>query len=249
MTDDDDAAAPRTILYQFPAMLGLPNASPPCMKVETYLRFRKLPYRTEIRSTRQSPSGQLPFATMPDGRVLADSERIIDALEAEWEAAGKGPALDAGLSDAERGLSTLLCTTFERDLYWQIVWSRWGEDATWRAFFGEMRTHLPWLLANGPVMPMARRKVVKRLKVEGLSREKRAAIPVKAQAILDTLAQILGDKPFFLGDAPRRIDMTAYAGLSSAMDQTLDTPLTRAANAMPTLLAYQRRMKALTFGG
>ena len=34
-------------LYQFPPALGLPNASPFCMKLETYLRMAGLPFENK----------------------------------------------------------------------------------------------------------------------------------------------------------------------------------------------------------
>jgi hypothetical protein len=41
-------------LYQFPPNLGLPNMSPLCMKVETYLRMAALPYECPRGSMRAS---------------------------------------------------------------------------------------------------------------------------------------------------------------------------------------------------
>ncbi len=69
-----------TVLHQFPAMLGLPNASPFCMKLETFLRLAGLDYTiAEEDDPRVSPTKRLPFIEA-DGRVIPDSEACIRYL-------------------------------------------------------------------------------------------------------------------------------------------------------------------------
>ena len=49
-------------LYQFPPALELPNASPFCMKLETYLRMAGLPFESVYTlNLRRAPKGKLPF--------------------------------------------------------------------------------------------------------------------------------------------------------------------------------------------
>ena len=51
-------------LHQFPSAWGLPNASPFCMKVETYLRMCNLPYTTvNVLNPAKGPKGKLPYIT------------------------------------------------------------------------------------------------------------------------------------------------------------------------------------------
>jgi hypothetical protein len=48
-------------LHQFAPAFGLPNASPFCMKVETYLRMAGLPYeRVNSGDVLRAPKGKLP---------------------------------------------------------------------------------------------------------------------------------------------------------------------------------------------
>src|SRR5690606_6218387 len=72
---------PMIELHQFRPFWGLPNASPFCMKAETYLRYRGLPFRAVPSGPRRSPTGQIPFI-VDDGQVIADSEAIIRHYEA-----------------------------------------------------------------------------------------------------------------------------------------------------------------------
>jgi len=84
-------------LYQFPSAWGLPNASPFCMKVETYLRMCNLPYTTvNVLNPAKGPKGKLPYIT--DGsNVVADSGLILDYLKKTH-----GDVLDARLGSVER---------------------------------------------------------------------------------------------------------------------------------------------------
>ena len=74
-------------LYQFAPAFGLPNASPFCMKVETYLRMAGLPHELVNDGLRvmKAPKGKLPFID-DDGVVVADSTFIIEHLQRRYGA-------------------------------------------------------------------------------------------------------------------------------------------------------------------
>ena len=72
-------------LCQFHRIWGLPNASPFCMKVETYLRMIKLPYDVRfISNPQQASKGKLPYIQI-DGKNHPDSEFIIDELKYRFD--------------------------------------------------------------------------------------------------------------------------------------------------------------------
>src|SRR5262249_45361546 len=67
-------------LFQFPRMFGIPNLSPFCCKLETWLRITRIPYEVVDSDPRKAPKGKLPF--IEDGGVrIGDTSLIIDHLK------------------------------------------------------------------------------------------------------------------------------------------------------------------------
>jgi glutathione S-transferase len=229
-------------LYQFAPAFGLPNASPFCMKVETYLRMAGLPFELDSGANPlKTPKKKLP--TIDDGGTLvADSTFIIDHLKARY-----GDPLDAALTAPERAVATAFQRLFEENLYWALVHTRWADDADWpktsAAFFGGMAPPLRWF-----VPALARRGLLSELHGQGMGRHSVAEIHAIGCRDVSAIADFLADKPYMLGAQPTSLDATAYAFLANLLWAPFDTPIQRHAQARPTLQAYCQRMKARYFG-
>lgn len=228
-------------LYQFPPAFGLPNMSPFCMKVETYLRMAGLPYECPRGADlRKSPKGKMPYID-DNGKVVADSTFIIDYLKATY-----GDTLDAHLTPAQRALGVVIQRTFEESLYWPVVHSRWIDDIGFakvnQAVFGRMTFPLRQVI---PIV--ARRGLRKQLHAQGTGRHTRDEIYAIGCRDITALADLLGDQPYFLGDEPASIDATAYAFLANLLWVPIDLPMRAHAATFANLEAYCRRMKARYF--
>ncbi|KAK5984324.1 hypothetical protein GCK32_003131 [Trichostrongylus colubriformis] len=66
-------------LYQFPRSKTIPNLSPFCLKIETFLKVNKIPYRACSTLIGRSQYGMLPFIEL-NGEHIADSQIIINRL-------------------------------------------------------------------------------------------------------------------------------------------------------------------------
>jgi len=228
-------------LFQFAPAFGLPNASPFCMKMETYLRMVGLPFElVNSGDVFKAPKHKLPYID-DDGVVVADTSFIIDYLKGRY-----GDPLDATLTARERALATAFQRLIEENLYWAVVHSRWIEDAGWartkEAFFGAMPPPLRWFVPT-----LARRGLRAEMRGHGMGRHSAAEIHTIGRRDLTAIADFLAEKPFMLGEQPTSLDATAHAFLANLIWAPVDSSLQRHAQERPTLEAYCQRMKARYF--
>lgn len=224
-------------LYQFPPAFGLPNASPFCMKVETYLRMAGLAYECPRGASHlKAPKGKLPYIEDGD-KVVADSTFIIEYLKRAY-----GDSLDSRLGAAERATALAFQRLLEENLYWTAVYSRWIDEAGFararEAFFARLSLPLKLVLPH-----LAQRGVRAQLRGHGMGRHSRDEIYAIGCRDLTALADFLGEKPFFMGGRPVALDASAYAFLANVLWVPVESPLQRHAQKYPNLEAYCRRMK------
>lgn len=228
-------------LFQFAPAFGLPNASPFCMKMETYLRMAALPFElVNSGNVMKAPKHKLPYID-DGGTVVADTTLIIEYLKGRY-----GDPLDAALSPAERAVATAFQRLIEENLYWAVVQTRWAEPEGWaktrEAFFGTMAAPLRWF-----VPALARRGLLAEMRGHGMGRHSEAEIHAIGCRDVTAVADFLADKPFMLGEQPTSLDATAHAFLANLLWAPVDSPIQRLARSRPTLQAYCERMKARYF--
>jgi len=224
-------------LYQFPPAFGLPNPSPFCFKVENYLRMTGEPFELKSGNPQKAPKGKLPFIK-DGGVVISDSTHILDHLKKT-----RGDKLDKDLSAHDRALAHLIRRTFEEGLYFCLVYSRWVDDVGWQAgkdtFFATMPA-----IARAIVPGIARRMIKKQVHAQGTGRHAPEDIYAIAAEDVAAMAEILGEKPYFLGDSPTSVDATAYAFLALMLWTPLPEAVLAAVKKHPNLVAYCERMKS-----
>lgn len=229
-------------LYQFPAAFGLPNASPFCMKVETYLRMAGLAYSCRYGMYQlRAPKKKLPY--IKDGEhIIADSHLIIDHLKSAY-----GDRLDAALTPAQQARGTAILRLLEDSLYWVLLYARWIDAAGWAmtrpAFFGALPAPL-----RAFVPLIARRALAQQLRAQGIGRHQPRDIYNIGAEDIAALSLLLGDQAYFLGEAPSSVDAAAYAFLANIVDVPLDLPPRQAAHSRANLPAYCERMRARYYG-
>ncbi|KTD25851.1 MULTISPECIES: glutathione S-transferase family protein [Legionella] len=223
-------------LYQFPGIWGLPNASPFCLKVETYLRMAEIPFEIRfVRNPRKAPKGKLPFIKMDD-KTLADSELIIDYLKGKV-----GNVLDRNLNKEQKALSVVLDNTFAERLYWIMVYMRWQYEPNWpiinKAFFDKMPT-----LSKLFVPAIVRKNILKTLYAQGMGRHNYDEILEMGYKTLDAIVDLLGENKYFHGSEPSSIDATAFAFLANIVWLPYEDALKTHLNKQATVLSFCDRM-------
>ena len=90
---------------------SVPNFSPPCMKLETYLRMTKIPYECD-NSFKMSSKGKMPWIEY-NGQEISDSNFCIEFLNKEF-----GVDVDDHLSDEQKGIARAALVMLEENTYW-----------------------------------------------------------------------------------------------------------------------------------
>lgn len=206
-------------LFQFPPMWNMPNVSPFCMKIETYLRMTQLPYqKIQKRDPRKSPKGKLPFIE-DDGIKITDSDFIIRYLKQKY-----GDYLDAHLTAEQKSQGLALQRMLEEHLYWVMLYFRWVDPHNWpvtkKAFFGDLsilsRRILPFII---------QKNIIKALYAQGVGRHHPEEISQLGLDDLKALNTILNHHPFLLGENPTSLDASGYAFIANILDVPIESPL------------------------
>lgn len=225
-------------LYQFPALWGLPNFSPFCAKLETWLRMAGLPYQLHVlRLPARAPKGKLPYIVDGEQRI-GDSSQAIDYLIATY-----GDRLDAHLSAAQRATALAFQRLLEESLYWTVLYSRWFDSANWpavrQALFGDLPPGLRTL-----VPLLARSKLRRDILGHGYGRHTLQQLYAIGCRDLDALATQLGQQPYIMGEFPCSLDACVFGFAINLLWAPLDNPIKAHAQRYPQLDAYCRRMWA-----
>ena len=228
-------------LYQFPRSWGIPNPSQFCVKIETYLRLARLPYRIESAIPFQAPLGKLPFI-IDDQQKIGDSRLIIAHLKAIH-----GDELDSWLTPGQKGIATAMQRLLEEHLYWVGMLTRWDySEANWQANRQAIFGWLPPVVRDlGAIY--YRWRIKGQLLGHGLGRLSEEAAFSLGREDLDALSEFLADKPYFMGERSCSLDASAYGILINTLGCPIESPLKDYALTRTNLVAYCQRIQAECF--
>jgi glutathione S-transferase len=224
-------------LYTFGPAFGLPDASPFVTKAEMLLKLAGLPYQARRGSLRRAPKGKLPY--LDDmGRIVAEPTMIRWHIEKTYHI-----DFDAGRSAAERGIAWAAEKLMEDHLYWAVARVRWLDQANFDKGPAQFFRGVP-APVRGLAERLVRYKVRKTLWGQGLGRHSEEDLVALASKGVTSIADILGDKPYLMGNAPCGADATLFAFAGSLLCPVFDTPIRTAAEGHANLVAYMERMRA-----
>lgn len=224
-------------LVQFPLIWGR-NVSPFTLKLESWLRLAEIPYTTRATTELgRAPRHKLPYIE-DGGQVIGDSSLIIAHLKAS-----RGIDPDAGLSAHELAEALALQRLLEDHLYYVIGYSRWVDPEGWAsvgpAFFESFPAPL-----RPPARLLVRRRMARLLHLQGLGRFSRDEVYASGRDDLRACAELLGERPFFLGERLTTIDAVAFGFLANILLVPVETGLKRMAQDLPNLVAWTEAMEA-----
>ncbi|MDE2388447.1 MAG: glutathione S-transferase family protein [Betaproteobacteria bacterium] len=222
-------------LHQFERTWGIPNLSPFCCKIETYLRMAGIEHDIKPALPMRAPKGKLPYIT-DNGQTLGDSRFIIEYLKSAYK------NLDNGLTGEELAISAAMQRLLEEHLFWAALYSRWQyTDENWQvnkqAIFGVLPPIIRDIAAN-----RWRKKIQQQIYGHGMGRHQAEEIFALGKQDIDALAAYLGGKPYFLGDQPTTLDASAFGLLINISDCPIESPLKEYALTKENLVAYNERI-------
>jgi glutathione S-transferase len=222
-------------LFTFGPAWGLPDPSPFVTKAHVLLKLAGLVYRTDTSGFRRAPKHKLPYIE-DDGRLIADSTFIRWHLEERYRV-----DFDRGLSPSERAIAWAVEKMLEDHLYWAMLDERWMVDRNFEkgpaVFFRAVPPPF-----RGLVCGLVRRSVARRLRGHGLGLHSRPEIERLALRAVDSVAAILGDRPYLMGAAPCGADATAFAFIAGLLCPLFESPIRAGAEQHANLVAYADRM-------
>lgn len=222
-------------LYQFERTWGIPNLSPFCCKIETYMRMAGIEHEIKPALPMRAPKGKLPYID-DDGKKLGDSRFIVTYLKSAYT------DLDAVLTAEELAVSTAMQRLLEEHLFWVVLYSRWQyTDENWqinkKAIFNPLPPIIRDIVAN-----LWRKKIQQQIYGHGMGRHQTEEIFALGKQDIDALAAHLGHKSYFFGDRPTTLDASAFGLLINISGCPIESPLKEHALTKENLVAYSKRI-------
>jgi glutathione S-transferase len=227
-------------VFQFPRMFAIPNLSPFCCKLETWLRIAGIAYDTvDTGDPRKGPHGKLPFIE-DGGARIADTSVIIRHLK---ETRGVDP--DARLDASQRATALVVQRTLEEHYAFVLAYTHlYREDGLHhtRSRFDAIPVLLRPLVARA-----VKGQIRKILWFQGLLRHSDGEIMHAAIQDWTAVWALKSPGPFFFGAEPSGIDAVVFGTLASSVLTPIESPIRDFLCAKPDVMAYAEGMRARFF--
>ncbi len=221
---------------------GVPfcSSAPFPLKLATWMRMAGVPFDVVVENNLgKGPKGKSPWIEHGNVR-MGDSTLIIEYLKKQY-----GVELDAHLDAGQRALAMAVQRMLEEHYHQcfehQLFFGRGAEERL-KEFASTMPIPLRWLVPT-----VLKRAFRKQLHARGMGRHTEDVIIAQGKADLDTVSQLLGDKPYFLGDEPSAIDACVFGFLGVSLYVAGDNPLYRYGASLDNLMRYCERMRTRYF--
>jgi glutathione S-transferase len=223
-------------LFQFPRMFAIPNLSPFCCKLETWLRIAQIPYEVvDMPDPRNAPKGKLPFIEDAGVRI-ADTSIIVDYL-----AKTRGVDLDRHLDPSQRAIALLVQRTLEEHYAFVTLFTHFIRTEGWRhtrASFDSVPA-----IARTLVASMVRGRMRKILWTQGVLRHSDQDIIEAGLRDWRAVLPVMAEGPFFFGDKPTGVDAIVFAALATTVLTPIESPIRDFLRSQPKSVAYAERMR------
>ncbi|KAF8834313.1 hypothetical protein BDN67DRAFT_976114 [Paxillus ammoniavirescens] len=237
---------PKVIFYAFQKTPDIPSLSPFCQKLETFLRYTKVPYEFHSAFAKQAPKSKLPYVQVKrddsTSETVADSHFIIRYL------IENNIALDpnAKLSELQKAESSAWQAYVEGTLNQMMAYERWLIPANFNALTAEIFEGVPRLLRPFIKWSLGR-QMHNMFWASGTGRYSFEEVKVLGQEAIDALTARLDGKIYFHGDEFTTIDAVLYGVLVNVLGNRSSPHFYAAVLEKTVLVAYVQRITAILF--
>uniref|UniRef100_A0A8R1HHD7 Uncharacterized protein n=1 Tax=Caenorhabditis japonica TaxID=281687 RepID=A0A8R1HHD7_CAEJA len=200
--------------YQFPRPgTGLPNLSPFCLKVETFLRANQINHEIvdSMRIVRNSPRGLLPFVEL-NGQQIADSQVIVWELQKHFQ-------LDDKLEGADRGTARAVERMVEMSTNYALLDDKFTNNMDSfpqpKAKPVKTPSFLDRIMGKKPKKPVTPLAMVRKRVSSAFGKLSQAEQKELMRRDIRALDDILGDKKFLFGDHITSVDCSVFGQLAA----------------------------------
>jgi len=235
-----NSVSPPIKLFQFPRMFAIPNLSPFCCKLETWLRIAGIPYESvDTSDPRKGPKGKLPFIEDAGVRI-ADTSIIVDHLVKT-----RGVDPDARLDASQRATALLVQRTLEEHFAFVVAYTHLVRDEGLQytcARFDPVPSIIRPL-----VIHTVQRQIKKLLWYQGILRHSDGEIIDSGLQDWRAVLAVMSDGPFFFGDEPTGVDAIVFGALATSVLTPIESPIRDFLSSQPECVAYTERMRMRFF--
>lgn len=236
----NDAVRPPIKLFQFPRMFAVPNLSPFCCKLETWLRLAGVAYEVvDTPDPRKGPKGKLPFIE-DDGVRVADTSLIVEYLVRT-----RAIHLDEHLDASQRAVAMLVQRTLEEHYAFVVLYTHFIRADGWKhtcATFDSVPAFVRPLVAS-----MVRGRMRKILWTQGILRHSDEDIIEAGLRDWRAVLTLMSGGPFFFGDEPTSVDAIVFGALATTALTPIQSPIREFLRSQPASLDYAERMRLRFF--
>ncbi|KAK6742022.1 hypothetical protein RB195_009721 [Necator americanus] len=230
-------------LYQFPRTRALPNISPFCLKVETFLKANKVPYEVCPLLMGRSEYGLLPFIEL-NGEHIADSQIIVDRLSKHFDIKPLSSPKDEAVARAVERMADN--HTFLVQYQFKVVENNNEFFAVALRDMGCPEFLIP---VGAPIIAfLMRAKATKRI-TAGVGKLSSENYKDLLRKDYDAFQSLLGEQKFLFGDYITTADCTVFGQLATTLYLPTDS---HAKNVLkdqyPSLVDYCNRIRDTVFG-
>lgn len=230
-------------LYQYIPAWDTPCISPYVSKVVYYMRMAGIDcdiVQQDLATLAEdAPRGKLPYLVLDDGTIVCDSNEIIAFFKRTL-----GDPLDEQLTPVQKAESIAWTRLCDEHLYWSgVIQPRWRKDHGWE-------TYIPFIVGGAEVDPELRQAlddfrahILDEFNLQGMGGRDDAEVYEIYKIDIDALSDFLGDKPWFMGNAPTAVDATVHSFLRHCMYTPFDWPGREYALSKPNFVNYCKRFK------